>query len=236
MNWVDYFALGLIAAFAIYGMYRGFLLSVYKLAAFFACIYVSIKFSPVVAAMLKNTPVYSSIKNAIVKNLPLLSHRAIVSPDTPTAGTAGAEAVLGALPLPGFLKQSMLGRLPSPSELINTDSIVNAIGDELTMTILSILSLILLYVILRLVTVFIGLLLKGISQLPLFKQVNRLGGFILGGAQGILAVYILCALLVLFNANPKFAGIFNSLDTSMFAGGFYEHNFIINWLFPAATV
>jgi hypothetical protein len=64
------------------------------------------------------------------------------------------------------------------------------------------------------------MLLKGISKLPLFKQVNKLGGFILGGAQGVLAIYILCALLVLFNANPKFAGIFNGLGTSMFAGGF----------------
>ncbi|HEX2946330.1 MAG TPA: CvpA family protein [Clostridia bacterium] len=232
MNWSDYVVIGLIAGFAIYGMYKGFILSVYKLVAFFACIYVSIKFSPVVAAFLKNTSVFSSIKNAIARNLPLLSHQAVSSPDTSATGTAGAEAMLGTLPLPGFLKQSMLGNLPSPSELINTDSIVNAISDELAMTILSILSLILLYIILRIVTAFIGLLLKGVSQLPLFKQVNKLGGFILGGAQGILAVYILCAILVLFNANPKFSGIFNSIGTSMFAGGFYDNNFIINWLFP----
>lgn len=232
MNWVDYFALGLIVAFAIYGMYKGFIMSVYKLVAFFACIYASIKFSPVVTAILKNTPVYDAIKSAIVKNLPLLSRQAVSSPDTATTGAAGAESMLGALKLPGFLKQSIMGRLPSPAELVNTDSIVNAIGEQLAMMILSILSLVLLYVILRLVTVFIGLLLRGISKLPLFKQVNKLGGFILGGAQGVLAVYILCALLVLFNTNPKFAGIFNSLGTSMFAGGFYEHNFIINWLFP----
>jgi len=236
MNWSDYLVIGLIAAFAIYGMYRGFILSVYKLAAFFACIYVSIKFSPVVAAFLKNTPVYNSIKNAVVKNLPILSHQAVSSPDAATTGAAGAEAMLGTLPLPGFLKQSMLGSLPSPSELINTDSIVDAIGEELTMTILSILSLILLYIVLRIVAAFIGLLLKGISELPLFKQVNKLGGFILGGAQGVLAIYILCAILVLFNANPKFAGIFNNLGTSMFAGGFYDNNFIINWLFPPAAV
>ena len=235
MNWSDYLVIGLIAVFAIYGMYRGVILSVYKLVAFFACIYVSIKFSPVIAALLKNTPVYSSIKNAVAKNLPILSHQAISSPDTATTGTAGAEAVLGTLPLPGFLKQSMLGSLPSPSELINTDSIVNAISEELTMTILSVLSLILLYVVLRIVASFVGLLLKGISKLPLFKQVNKLGGFVLGGAQGILAVYILCAILVIFNANPKFAGIFNSIGTSMFAGGFYENNFIINWLLPPAA-
>lgn len=231
MNWSDYLVIGLIAAFAIYGMYKGFILSIYKLVAFFACIYVSIKFSPVVTALLKSTPVYSFIKNAVVKNIPLLSHQAASAPDTATAGTAGAEAMLGTLPLPGFLKQSMLGGLPSPSELINTDSIVNAIGEELTMAILSVLSLILLYIVLRIVAGFIGLLLKGISALPLFKQVNKLGGFILGGAQGVLAIYILCAILVLFNANPKFAGIFNSLGTSMFAGGFYDNNFIINWLF-----
>lgn len=232
MNWVDYVVIGMIAVFAIVGLKNGFIMSIYRLAAFFVCIYASIKFSPVLAKILEKTALFSSIKDAIVKNLFLWSKEAFSTSTEPASGTAGAETVLGSLPLPDFLQKSLLGNLPSASELINVEGIVNAIGDELAKMILSVLSLILLYIVLRVVLSFVGLLLKGISELPLFKQINKLGGLILGSLQGVLAIYILCAILVLFNSNPGFTAIFNGLDSSLFAGGFYENNFIMNWLFP----
>lgn len=231
MNWVDFVVIGLIAVFAFVGLYKGFIMSVYKLAAFVVCIFASIKFSPVLAEIISKTSVYDWIKNAIVKNLPLIGKKAFASSEA-VSGTAGAETVLGTLPLPGFFRKSLLGKLPSASELINTEGIVNAIGDELTKMVISVLSLIVLYIVLRVIFAFVGLLLKGISELPLFKQVNKLGGFILGALQGFLTIYILCAILVLFNANPGFEPIFNDLGTSLFAREFYENNIIINWLLP----
>lgn len=235
MNWSDYLVIGLIASFAIVGLFRGFIMSVYKLIAFFVCIFVSYKFSPVLARVLEKTPVYGGIRDAIAKNLPLVGEKAVSASSTAPAGSAGAESMLGTLPLPEFFRKSLLGNLPTASELLNTDAIVNAVGDELARMIISVLSLVVLYFVLRVIAAFVGLLLKGISELPLFKQVNRLGGFILGCVQGVLAIYILCAILVLFNSNPQFAPIYDGLDTSLFAGGFYENNFIINWMFPPVT-
>lgn len=231
MNWIDFIVIGLIAAFAISGLLKGFIMSVYKLVAFVVCIFAAVKFSPVLAEIISKTSVYDWIKNTIVKNLPLIGKEAFASSEA-VSGAAGAETVLGTLPLPEFFRKSLLGKLPSASELINTEGIVNAIGDELTKMVVSVLSLIVLYIVLSVILAFVGLLLKGISELPVFKQVNKLGGFILGALQGFLAIYILCAILVLFNANPGFQPIFDGLGTSLFAKGFYEHNFIINWLFP----
>jgi uncharacterized membrane protein required for colicin V production len=136
------------------------------------------------------------------------------------------------MPMPNVLKHSLLNNLPSPSELIDTNGIVNAIGDELAGMVLSVLCLIVLYFVLRIILAAVGMLLRGISELPLFKQVNKAGGLILGALQGFLAVYILFAILMLFNSNPAFAPVFEGLESSLLAGGFYENNFIINFLFP----
>ena len=231
MNWIDFIVIGLIASFAFVGLFKGFIMSVYKLVAFIVCIFAAVKFSPTIAEIISKTPIYDWIKNAIVKNLPLIGKEAFASSEA-VSGAAGAETVLGTLPLPELFRKSLLGKLPSATELINTDKIVNAIGDELTKMVVSVLSLIVLYLVLRVILAFVGLLLKGISELPVFKQVNKLGGFILGAMQGFLAIYILCAILVLFNSNPGFKPIFDGLGTSLFARGFYENNFIINWLFP----
>lgn len=231
MNWIDFVVIGLIAVFAVVGLFKGFIMSIYKLVAFVVCIFASIKFSPVLAEIISKTSIYDWIKNTIVRNLPLIGKEAFASSET-VSGASGAEALLGTLPLPGFFRKSLLGKLPSASELINTEGIVNAIGDELTKMVVSVLSLIVLYIVLRVILAFVGLLLKGISELPVFKQVNKLGGLILGALQGFLTIYILCAVLMLFNANPGFEPIFNDLGTSLFAREFYENNFIINWLFP----
>ena len=236
MNWSDIVVLGLIALFAIIGLSKGFIMSVYKLLAFVVCIFLSIKLAPVFAALLEKSAVFDIIKNVIVKNLPTISQEAFAASSAAPAGTEGVQAMLGQLALPLFIKESLLGNMPSPTELINLDVIYNAIGEELTRMIISVLSLIVLYIVLRIVTGFIGLLLKGVSKLPVFRQINKLGGFILGALQGFLAIYIICAILVMFNSNPGFTPIFENIRTSLFARGFYENNFIMGMLFPSSGV
>ncbi len=234
MNWSDYAVLALIAGFALVGLKKGFVMSIFKVLSFFICIYASIKLYPAVAGFLEKTPVYTVIRDSILKNLLLRGQEVSSASSAAVSGTAGAEAVVGPLPLPEFFKKTIVEKLPAPSQLIDLQSIVNAIGDELAKMVIAVVSLIALYFVLRLILAFAAIVLKGISKLPLFKQVDKLGGFALGAVQGFLAIYILCAVLVLFNANPQFAAIFSNLDNSMFAGWFYENNFIINWMFPSA--
>ena len=236
MNWSDYVVIALIVVFAFVGLKNGFVMSVFKVLSFFICIYASIKFYPMLAGILEKTPIYGGIKDSIVKNLLLLGQEASTSSTAAVSGAAGVEAIIGPLPLPGFFEKAIIDKLPAPSELIDIQGIVNAIGDELTKMVIAVISLIALYVILRVVLAFVGIILKGVSKLPLFKQVDKLGGFILGALQGFLAIYIVGALLVLFNSNPQFAMVFQNLDSSLFAGWFYENNFIINWMFPSVSI
>jgi hypothetical protein len=170
----------------------------------------------------------------IVRNLEAWSKNAFSSPAVP-AGTAGAETILGTMPMPDVFKNSILNNLPSPAELVDINGIVNAIGDGLSDMVLSVLCLIIMYIVLRLICGIFGMLLRKVSELPVFKQINKLGGLLLGALQGFLAVYILFAILTLFNSNPAFAPVFDELGSSMFAAGFYNNNIIINFLFPPIT-
>jgi len=232
MNWCDYFVLGLVALFAVIGLIKGIIMSGYKVLGFFACIFASIKLYPVFSEILAKTRVYTVINNSVMKSLLLKGQEASAASSTPLTGTAAARTMVGSISLPGFLKESVVRKLPSASELINMDGIINALSDEITMMILSVLSLILLYIIMKIVLTVIGYVLKGISKLPLIKQVDKTGGFIFGAIQGIFTVYIICALLVAVNSNPAFEPIFNGMEASLFAWRFYENNFIISMMFP----
>ncbi len=235
MNWCDYVVIGIIGVFALIGLFKGFIMSVYRLVSFVVCIFLSIKLSPVLARYVEKTPVFDRIKGAIVSNLEIWSKNALSSPQAAQTSAEGTEKLLGTIPMPEIFKSSLLKNVPSPSELIDVKSILDAVGSELAGMIISVLCLIVLYFVLRLIFYIAGKLLRGISELPVFKQINKLGGLILGALQGVLAVYILCAVLVLFNSNPGLAPVFEGIESSAVASGFYGNNFIVNFLFPPVS-
>lgn len=235
MNWSDYAVIGIIGVFALAGLFKGLIMSVYRLISYVLCIFLSIKLSPVLARLVQNTPIYESIKRAIVNNLEVWSRNAASAPQAAEAGAKGAEQVVGAIPLPDILRSSVLSKLPAPSEMLDIGSILDAVGQELAARVISVMSLVVVFFILQIVFAFAGRLLNGVARLPLLRQVNMLGGLILGALQGILAVYILFAVLMLFHSNPGFAPVFNGIESSMIASMFYRDNIIINFLFPPVT-
>ena len=91
--------------------------------------------------------------------------------------------------------------------------------------------MVVLYIIIRMALIFIRFILQGVAKLPIFKQVDKLGGFAFGGVEGLLTIYILCAVLMLFNASVQFKPVFEAVDNSIIAKWFYQHNFIVNWMF-----
>ena len=232
MNWSDYVVLGVILGFAITGLINGFVFSVFKIASFFLSIYISIKFYPVAADLFAKTPLYDAVKASILKNLTARGREAAAASGGQTTATA-AETIIGGLQLPGIFKKSLIDKVPDSKQLVDMNGIMNTISGELTGIIISIISLILLYVLVRIAIMIVGYVLKGITKLPVVKQLDRFGGFALGAAQGLLTVYILCAVLVLFNTVPQFGQVFTALDDSLLAKFFYQNNFIVNFMFPA---
>lgn len=231
MNWSDYVVLGVILGFAIVGLVNGFVFSIFKIASFFLSIYISIKFYPAATDLLARTPLYGAVKASILKSLTARGQEAAASGGQP-AGTA-AETVIGGLQLPAVFKKSLIDKVPDPKQLVDMNGIMDTISGELARIIISIISLILLYLLVRAVLMIAGYILKGITRLPVVKQLDRMGGFALGAGQGLLTLYILCAVLVLFNTVPMFEQVFTALDNSLIARFFYQNNFIINFMFPA---
>ncbi len=226
MNLADGAVFVLIAAFAVIGLVQGFIYSVFKIASFFISIYLAIKLHPVVTGILMKTTIFESIKASIQKNL-LLRKDEIV----PAAGASSEGfGLVDKIPLPSFLKDLIFsGR--DLTEAVDLSDVTDRLSSELAAFIISVISLIALFIAIRFTLMLFRVLLQGIARLPVFKQLDKVGGLLLGALEGLLTIYILFAILMLFSSSPYFAAVFESIEASLLAAFFYENNFIVDMIY-----
>ena len=230
MNWADIAVIAVILCFAIFGVVNGFLLAAFRIASFFISIFLAVKLYPVFSGLLQKTFLYTDIKASIMGNL---------AKQVPGAGgqvkRLAADSVLSSMKLPDFMKDIVRNSIVDkidPSKLVDTTKVLDAISGALARIVVDVISLILLYILIRLALIFFRFILRGLTKLPLFKQIDKLGGFVLGTLEGLLVVYIICAVIVLFQASPAFRHIYDLISRSLIARFFFENNFIIKWMFP----
>lgn len=231
MNWSDLLVIAIIGGFAFIGYKNGFIYTMFRICSFFVSAILAVKTYPWMAKILMKTSIYTNIKNTIFKNL-LISQQAQTPALDNQAKQAAADAVISNLKLPGFLKDTIAKNLPNPSSLIDVTKIVDAISTEITKVVIDIIALVAIYIIIRIALIFLRTLLQGIAKLPLFKQLDKLGGISFGAIEGLLTIYIIFAVLMLFNSSPSFKSTFDAINSSAIAKFFYQNNFIISWMFP----
>ncbi len=224
MNWTDISVLVIIAIFTIIGVRNGFLYSVFRLLSYILSIIFAIKFYPVLSAMLQKTIIYSNIKTAVINGITKQQAADGISLQERTA-----KSIVEGLKLPGFLKDAIL-RNVGEKDIFGVQKITDAISSEVATLVINILSMILIYVIIRFGLIFVKVIIKAIARIPVFKQLDKAGGLVLGAIEGIFIVYIICALLVLFSAFPKFSKTIDSVQKSQIACYFYQNNFIMSFL------
>lgn len=236
MNWSDLLVIAIIVFFGFIGIKNGFIYSIFKLVSFFVASILSVKFYPLLSNIIDKTFIFTNIKSGILKNL-LLQKEAqsgIVNQGAQNA----AGAVVDGLKLPGFLKEAIKGQLAKENvmNLLDLSAIMDKISDIMTHIVIDILSLLLLYIAIRIGLIFLRFILQEIAKLPVFKQMDKLGGFAFGAVEGLLTVYIVFAFLMLFASTPAFKGFFEAVETSAFAKFFYQNNLIVDWMFPKGKI
>ncbi len=228
-NWTDAAVVAIVIGFALIGLFSGFINSVFKISSFFLSAFLAVKFHPVVTDIMMKTSLFANIRNSIVQGL--LGNKSLTTTETgATLQQSAASPFVDKLPLPDFLKDNILKNIPDPSKILDVSSLAGTVGTELAKVIISLISIVVLFIAIRIAFIFVGILLRGISKLPVFKQIDKTGGFALGAVEGILAVFVLMTVLALLNMSSKLQDIYTAVDHSVIARFFYQNNFLINWM------
>lgn len=168
---LDLIVILVIALFTFIGYKQGLIKVAIKIASFFIAIIIAlVLFKPVSTLVINNTTIDDKIENAIIEKI------------TPE----------------GMKPEDKVEAQNLPSGIIkNTNDSIKSIAETLTTKLIEICTILILYIVARIVLKFIAALATLTEKIPILKQFNKLGGTVYGLVKGVLIVYVILAIIYL---------------------------------------
>lgn len=168
---LDLIVILVIALFTFIGYKQGLIKVAIKIASFFIAIIIAlVLFKPVSTLVINNTTIDDKIENAIIEKI------------TPE----------------GMKPEDKVETQNLPSGIIkNTNDSIKNIAETLTTKLIEICTILILYIVARIVLKFIAALATLIEKIPILKQFNKIGGTVYGLVKGVLIVYVILAIIYL---------------------------------------
>ena len=217
---LDLIVIGIIALFMYLGYRRGLIRTVFSLVSYVLAISLAIYLFPVVADWLMEMPVYTALKDYIVRTMNLGD---VVQYQS--------DELIANLPLPdiirGFLHEH---NTPNIFELLNVQTIEEYIAAYFSRMAINIIAKVSVFIIVKFTLGLLSGVLDLASRLPVIKQFNQIGGMLIGFVLGLIIVWIGLAVMILFFLDPTGPELMIMLENSLVVGWVYENNPILQIL------
>lgn len=214
---IDLIILGIILLCLGLGFKRGLTGSILKILSFIIAIVISaILFKPVSNFIVKNTLIDDKIEEAILS---------IVEDEVQETGK-----VEDGTNLPDAMINYINESIQNAANDAKT-TIVKSTAHNITLTIVNAGSAILLFIIARIALIFVKALTNLITELPIIKQFDKLGGIIYGLLEGLIIVFIILAIISFISPLIEQTGIIIALNKSVLGSILYNNNLLLKIIF-----
>lgn len=211
---IDIIILGIVALCIFLGYKRGLAKCVIKVASFFIAIVVAFSlYKPVSNFVIENTTFDEDIKSSIAK---------VISGEVKDDEQIKEES---------NLPQSMIDLINQ--EIGDTvektkDQMVDGAAGKIAEVSIEIGTGILLFILTRVLLIFVSMLFKSITDLPVIKQVDKAGGIIYGILKAGLIIFIVFAIISLISPMIKDTGLIDAINNSLIGKILYNNNILFN--------
>lgn len=228
MNWTDIVVIAVIGFFAFHGYRKGMVVTLIRFIKTIASLIIANLFHrPFVDFVLSAT---GNSKANVVNEIRELIQGYISVPANVGAKEQISE-VFRQIPIPGFARDLIENELGN--QAVKTISqAVEVIANQLADIALYSLGFVVLAILAFFALTIIEKMSRLITALPLVKQVNNLGGFLIGLLQGLLVVMFLIVVVNTFQGAEWARSLRAEIDQSLIAHQFQTFNFIY-FLFDA---
>ncbi len=133
--------------------------------------------------------------------------------------------------LPSIMESHIQDAANSVNE--TKDNIIDQTSSQLTIEIIYVLSFVCLFIIVQLLLNIVKLISRIITKLPILKQINQVGGAILGLAEGVIIVYSVFAVISIISPTLKDTIILEQINNSYIGNQIYNNNILLNKLYKS---
>ena len=224
-NVSDLIVIIIIGLTALVGYKKGFIKTAFGFASFFvALILTIILYKPVMGIIKENTG-FEAILTEYLYEL-----------DSKSENTQALELESGEIIEVSNEEKSYFENLPDTvMDFIGIDEIKenakNTIIQKIVDFVLKLLSIVIVYITIRLILFILVLVLDLIAKLPVLKQFNEIMGLIIGIVLGFIRVYAILAVVTLVGSIPATSGITVMINNSLIASFLYNNNLLLKILF-----
>lgn len=221
--WLSIAVGAFLLAMVLYGHYRGFLrMAVTFSALILSLLVVRVALPHVTGYLQEHTEIQKSIGESLLKtvggDLQIFS-----ATHTPSQ----ERALIEQLKVPESLKQTLLeNNNREIYRALNVDGFFDYIASYLASALLELICAVILFLL-----VYIGLhilirWLDLISRIPIIHGINQIAGAVLGGVQGLLAVWLFFLVIQICSGYSWTSGLLEQIGTSTWLRFLYESNLL----------
>ncbi len=198
----DIVIIGIIALCTFIGYKQGLVKAIIKILSFFIAIIVAFAlYKPVSSIIINNTSIDDNIKNTIIQKI------------NPEGLDINQEVELG-----NNIELKILE---------GTNNTIAGISETFTIKLIETVTLLFIFIIMKIVLKVILLLTDLVTKIPLIKQANKLGGTIYGIVRGLILVYTILG--VIYLAAPLMKNnISDKINGSVITKTLYNNNIVLN--------
>ena len=111
------------------------------------------------------------------------------------------------------------------------NGIVENVSKEISERLINILAMIGIFIVTRLILILLVLISDLITNIPIIKQFNKLGGVFYGIIRGMLLIYGILSIVFLVISISSNNNILTTIDSSFITKFMYENNILLNIIF-----
>ena len=191
------------------GYKKGLINVIFNILAFFIALAISlILYKPVSNIIIENTNIKQNIKSMIINN----------------NQEENKEEKSTSNGIQSYIENAVQGVAEEAKS-----QATEVAAETISVKAIEILACVILFIFTRVVLIILKFFTEAVSNLPIIKQLNGIGGIAYGVAKGLIIVYLILTVLYIvisINGNGKIA---NAIEESYVTNILYNNNIIVNY-------
>ena len=214
---IDLVIIAIIALCVFLGYKKGLTQYIIKIFSFIISLVVAfVLFKPVSNFVIQNTKIDETIKEAVIN---------VVKDDVEETGKVKED---------NNLPKAMVEYINNTIEnAVNEakENVIEVAAEGIASATINVGVAILLFIIVRIALIFISMLSKIITDLPIIKQFDKTGGIIYGLLKSFVIIFVIFALLSFVSPMIEQTGIIVAINKSFIGSILYNNNLLLKIIF-----